>query len=95
MSKNYPPANNRARSMASHEHFTQMLLQHESTSDKNERALILRRLKDERRMTLLQAIECENPKNVIYLESQFRQIRRVLFTITEDQKVIQGVLGLQ
>lgn len=81
--------------MSSQDHFTQMLLQHESTSDESEKSLILRRLKDERRMTLLQAIECKHPKNVKYLESQFRQISRVLYTITEDQKFIQGVRGLQ
>lgn len=81
--------------MASQDHFTQMLLQHESTSDNSEKALILRRLKDERKITLIQSVECTDAKNAKYLESQYRQISRVLYTITEDQKFIQGVRGLQ
>lgn len=81
--------------MASRTHFTQMLLRHESTSDKEERKLILNRLRDERKATLIQHVQCKEPAEKAYLESQYRDITGILYTITEDPKYIQGVRGMQ
>lgn len=82
------------RTMASREHFTQMLLRHESTRDEQEKQMIRDRLRDERRNTLIQIVQCKDTSQKTYLENQHRNICGILYTITEDPKWIQGVRKL-
>lgn len=94
-----PPAElenptNRERNMASRIHFTQLLLRHESTSNREEQSMILERLSAARKSTLIQCVNCDDDKEKAYLDSQYKEISRILYTITDNRKYIQGIKGL-
>jgi len=76
--------------------YARLVLRHESTRDKRERESIQRRLKDERKNTMLAAVVCfdkedKDGANLYY--SQFREATGALFTITEDDRYISGIAG--
>lgn len=56
--------------------------------------MILERLSSARKSTLIQCVNCDDDNEKAYLNSQYKDISRILYTITEDRKYIQGIKGL-